>query len=335
MGKDKKKIKIPKSVKNLKMSMNKFAKENDIKLKGKHLGKKDKKRNQKRLLNEYSQFAIEGLNKGVKIIAENPENKKIEKVSKSIDNIISNPEVMEKIAKLYKKDKDAYPNLKYFPYMIMNTLMYYNSDAISSEEKEIASTLDNEALISFCENILKKEIKSYVNQGLPEDIAFTLASTIPTTKLFKNRKWYKTLINTMYDLAEKNEIDIDNVLKAVLKVDKKEKMKKRKFLQEFFSELLMMRSSNKNAKFTDTQKELHNGLIERTLIYLDGLKDKELKEILKGYIKRRKQAEKYNTDGKRIIKFTDHSNSNSPYDRIKRVVQELISDNANNETYLS
>lgn len=335
MGKADKKIKIPKSVRELKMSMKKFAKKNDIKISGKGLSKKDKKRNKKKLLKEYSQFAIERLNKAVKILAEHPDAKKINKVSEGVDNIISNPEIMDRIAKLYKKDKDEYENMKYFPYMIMNTLMYYSNENLSEEEREIAKDLNPEEMVKFCERILKKEIKRYENNGLSASMAFTFASVIPTTKLFKNRKWYKTLITTMYDVAEKDDVDIDLIFKSILKLDKKSKFKKRKFLEDFFSEFIMTRSSNKNAKFTETQKELHNGLIERCLVYLNALKHKELKDVLKNYIKRRKNAEEYSNDGKRVIKFTDHSNSNSPYENIKAVVQELIADNANNETYLS
>ena len=86
----KKKIKIPKSVMELKLSPKKYAKKHGIKLKDKHMSKKDRKHSIKRLKNEYSESAINGLNKAVKILAENPEAKKIEKVKLGIDNIILN-----------------------------------------------------------------------------------------------------------------------------------------------------------------------------------------------------------------------------------------------------
>lgn len=334
MGKDKEKIKIPKSVKALKMSMKKYAKKNDIKLKGKGMSKKDKKRANKRLLEEYSEFAINGLNRATKILVEHPENKKVEKVSSSVENIITNTDVMKRMAKIYKKDKKSYPNLIYLPYMIMNTLSYYNNENLPAEEKEVAERLNPESLVNFCESILKKQVKKYESLGLDEEQAFLLATTIPRNDIFKNRKWYKSLISLMYEMAEKEEVDIDLILKSVVKINK-DGIGRKKFLREFFSELILMKSSNKNAKFTETQKELHNGLIERALGYLNGMKSKDLKELLKDYIKRRKHAETYKTDGKRIIKFTEHSNSNSPYTTIKSVVTDLISDKADNELYLS
>lgn len=333
----KKKIKIPKSVAELKMSPKKFAKKHDIRLKGKHMSKRERKHNIKRLKKEYSESAINGLNKAVKIIAENPDAKKIEKVKDGIDNIILNPDVMKRIAKIYKKHPDNYGNLKFLPYMIMNTLLYYQSEGISDEEKEIGKSLDTEALVEFCEKILKKEIKQYKKMGLEAGMAYQLASVIPTTRLFKNRLWYRKLIQEMYTLAETEEVDIDKVIRAVLKIDKKKSksISKKEFMEGFFSEFILQKNTNKNAKFTETQKELHEGLIERALVYMNDLKKSKLREMLRKYIKRRKTAESYKNDGKRVIKFVDHANSNSPYTTIKAVVQDLISDNSSNELYLS
>lgn len=333
-----KKIKIPKSVSELKMSPKKYAKKHNIRIKGKHLGKKEKKHNIKKLNNEYAENAINGLNKAVKILSEHPDdNKKITKVKDGVENIINNPEVMKKIAKLYKESPKSFPHMKFLPNMIMNTLLYYSSDAISDEEKEAGKDLDPDKLVKFCEAILKKEIKRYNNKGLNKKVSYQLATVIPTAKLFKNnRQWYKRLIQQMYEIAaEEDNVDVDTILKAVLKVDKKKTIDKKDFLEGFFSEFILQKSSNKNSMFNDSQKELHEDLIERTLVYLDNLKSRKLKEVLKQYIRRRKKAEEYKNDGKRVIKFVDHANSNSSYTKIKTVVQDLIADNSSNELYLS
>lgn len=333
-----KKLKIPKSVLELQLSPKKFAKKYNIKLKAKK--KKDKKRLLKKLQKEYTAHAINGLNKAVKILAENPDtskknDKKINKVKNGVENIILNPVVMKKIAKNYKKDPESYSNIKYLPYMIMNTIAYYKRDGISDEEKEVFESIDCDSLITFCEKILKKQIKKYEKKGLTPEVAYQMATVIPTAKLFKERQWIKRMITSMYDIAEVQEVDIDSIVKSVLKIDKKKQISKKEFLEKFFSEFIMMKSSNKTAKYSDTQKELHEGLIERTLVYLDNLKSRKCREILKNYIKRRKSAEKYKNDSKRVIKFTDHANSNSPYTNIKKVVTSLIEDNASNELYLS
>lgn len=337
MGDSKTKIKIPKSVLELRLSQKKFAKKHNIRLKGKGLSKSEKKRNQKRLRNSYSESAISGLNKAVKILAENSsENKRVLKVKDGVDNIISNAEVMKVIAKLYRKNPKNYPNLIFLPHMIMNALVRYTQEDISDKDKEIAKSIDAEGLIEFCEKILKREIKRYKKLGVPEDIAYQLATVIPTAKLLRNnRQWYKRLIQSLYMIAEKSDVNIDIILPAVNKIDKKKSLNKRDFLEGFFSEFIWMRSSNKSHSFNDNQKELHETLIERTLEYLNNIKDRKLKDILKKYIKRRKVAESHKNDTKRVIKFIDHANSNSPYPRLKTVIQELLSDNSSNELYLS
>lgn len=336
MAKAKKIGKIPKSVLDLRMSPKKYAKKKGIKLKGK-ISKREKKSNMKRLQKEYSEAAINGLNKAVKILADHPvESKKINKVRDGVDNIITNPAVMKKVAKIYKKHPDSYPNMIFLPHMIMNTLAYYQSDAISDEEKELAKDLDIVGMTKFCEKILKKQIKRYRSRGIDDAVSYQLASVIPTAKILKNgRQWYKELINKMYDVATVSEVDVDTVIKAVLKVDKKRQITRKEFEEGFYSEFILRRSSNKAKTYTDTQKELHEQLIEHTMSYLDSLKPRKLRDLLRTYIKRRKVAEEYKNDTKRVIKFTDHANSNSPYTTIKSVVQELIADNSSNELYLS
>lgn len=337
MSKEKKKLKIPRSVLELKLSPKKFAKKHNIKIKGKGLSKGEKKRNLKKLRNVYSESAINGLNKGVKILAENsPDNKKVRKVKDSVDNVISNPEIMKRISKLYRKNPKRYTNLIYLPHMIMNTLLYYNQESISDEEKEIGKSLDTEGLVAFCEKILKDEIKRYHKLGLSDEIAYQMATVIPTAKLLKNnRQWYKKLIQSMYMIAQTNDVDVDTILNAVVKIDKKKNLNKKDFLEGFFSEFILTKSSNKNHSFTDSQKELHETLIEKALEYLDNNKTRKTRDIIKTYIKRRKTAESYKNDTKRVIKFIDHAHSNSSYTNLKSVIQELISDNSSNELYLS
>lgn len=336
MAKDKK-IKIPKSVLQLRWTIKKFAKKHNIRVKGKGLSNGEKKRNLKRLRKLYAQSAINGLNKAVKILTEvSPDKKKIISIRKNVEKIVCEPAIMSKIAKLYKNDPKEYPNMKYFPRMIMNTMLYYESPEISDEEKIKGEAINKEACVRFCERILKSEIKRYRNNGVPDNMAYELASVVPTTKMFKSgRQAFKNLLSALYNIAANEEVDLTVVLPAVIKVDKKKQLKKSEFYERFYSEFILHKASNKNHSFTDNQKELHESLIENTLGYLESIKKRKCKEILKGYIRRRKTAESFKNDTKRVIKFIDHANSNSSYTNIKTVIQELISDNSSNEIYLS
>jgi hypothetical protein len=333
----KRKLKIPKSVLELRFSLKKFAKKHDIKLKGKGMSKSEKKRNTKRLFKEYSEASINGLNKAVKILAESSkESNKILKIKSGVDNVINNPKLMKNIAKIYRKNSDNYSNMMFLPNMIMNTIEYYSQEGLNDDEKEIAKSLDTEKLIEFCEKILKKEIKLYKKHGIDESTSYQLATVIPTTKLFRNNRiWYKKLIESLYAIAAEHEVDLNLIIKAILKLDKKKSINKKDFLEDFYSEFIFRRTSNKNHSFTDSQKDLHNELIDKSLEYLDNIKKNRCREVLKNYIKRRKLAESNKNDSKRIIKFIDHANSNSPYMNLKTVIQDLISENSANELYLS
>ena len=332
---DKKKVKIPNSVKHLKYSIQKYAKKNDIHLK--KLPKRDRKKAEKRLMEDYSESSLIGINKAVKILTEHPDCENSEKIKTGIENIILNPEVVKAIAKLYKKNRDQYPNLIYLPNMIVNTLNYYDNEAnLTEEEKKLKASLDPEMLVSFCEKILKKQIKKYIKLGLDPEIAYHIATIIPSARLFKvNVHWYRKLIRELYDLAETKDIDVDSILKAICRIDKDEVISKKEMLREFYCEFILQKYTNKQVKFNEKQKELHEGLIENALKYIDDLKLNKIRDILRNYIKARKKAEEYNNDSKRIIKFVDHANSNSPYTNIKKVVQDLIAENAANEVYLS
>ena len=335
MSKKRKKISIPKSVADLKLSVKKFAKKNSIKLK--NVGKKEKKRNLKKLKSLYAKSSIIGLDKAVKIITENlqVENKKIEKVKAAIDNIITNDSVMKDIAKLYKKEPEKYKNLIYLPHMIINTLLYYSQDDLSDSDKAIGESLDKEGLMDFCKKILKKIIKRYKKYGFDDTIAFKLAEIVPSSSLLlSNRQWYKKLIQSLYAMAETTDIDYKKILSAVMKVDKKKSIKKNELLYRFYSEFILTKATNKTHTYTDTQKDLHESIMEDTLNYMEAMKGSKLRRMLKEYIRRRKTAEEYKNDSKRVFKFTDYATNNSAFVRIKEAVLELIADNSTNELYL-
>ena len=139
----------------------------------------------------------------------------------------------------------------------------------------------------------------------------------------------------MYTIAETEPVHVDEIIRGIMKTDKKAKIKKSILFEGLFSEFMLNKPSNKNHKFTDTQKELHEKMLELTLEYLNTIKRRKCKEVLKRYIKRRKTAEKYKNDSKRVIKFIDYANSNSEYTNLKQVLLDIIADNASNELYLS
>ena len=336
MGKDKKDIQIPKCVKVLKLSKKKFAKKNDFNL-DKKMKKKEKERKLKKLTLEYSEEVIKGLDKGVKILSEvSDDSKKVNKIKEWIVNKITDASTMDMVVELYKKHPELYPNLIYLPHMIVSTINYYRQDDLTEEEKEFGKRIESEDLIEFCEKILKKIIKRYKKFDLDETTAFNIATVIPSTKLLAgSRKWFKNLLTTLHIIAEQQVPDLKAIFKAILKLDGKKYINKKLFYELLYQEFILKRLTNKKYSSTETQKEFYEKMVDMTLEYLNGLKVGKIKNILKHYIKSRKKSEEFKADSKRIIKFVDHANSNSPYQNIKAAVQELINDDKDNEQYLS
>lgn len=337
MGKDKKDIEIPKCVKVLKMSKKKYAKKNDFNIDSKKMGDKERKRKLKKLTLEYNEDVIKGLDKAVKILSEvTVESKKLNKIKEGVESVIVDPSTMDAVAELYKKHPELYPNMIFLPYMIVSTITYYRQEDLTDEEKEFGKRIHNDDLIEFCEKILRKIIKRYKKHDLDERTAFHIATVIPSTKLLAgSRKWFRNLISTFRIMSETEVPEIKKIFKAILKLDGKKYIGKKLFYELFYQEFILTKLTNKKYSSTDTQKEFYEKLVDMTLDYLNDLKVGKLKGILKQYIKSRKKAEEFKTDGKRIIKFVDHATSNSPYQNIKAAVQELINDDKDNEIYLS
>ena len=337
MGKDKKDIEIPKCVKVLKMSKKKYAKKNDFNIDSKKMGDKERKRKLKKLTLEYNEDVIKGLDKAVKILSEvTEESKKLNKIKAGVESVIVDPSTMDAVAELYKKHPENYPNMIFLPYMIISTITYYRQEDLTDEEKEFGKRIHNDDLIEFCEKILRKIIKQYKKHDLDERTAFHIATVIPSTKLLAgSRKWFRNLISTFRLMSETEVPEVKKIFKAILKLDGKKYIGKKLFYELFYQEFILTKLTNKKYSSTETQKEFYEKLVDMTLDYLNDLKVGKLKGILKQYIKARKKAEEFKTDGKRIIKFIDHATSNSPYQNIKAAVQELIADDKDNELYLS
>lgn len=330
------KIKIPKSVLELKCSPKKFGKKHGIRIK-KGMSKKEKKYFRKRLWKEYGNYAAAAMNVAVKLLAENnPDTHKLNKVKTGVENVITTPKAMDAVIKEYNKHPKRYPYMIYLPKMILNTIEYYSQEDIPEDDKELAASLNTNKMMKFCEKILKKQIKYYKKRGFSDTSAFVLASVAPSTKIFaRGDHYYRRLISELYKLAgvDDTPIDLNTVLNAIYKIDK-HYVDKKEFINKFFYNFILQRDSNRFKKFTSNQKELKDSLIDYALHYMDGLKPHKLRTMIRSYIKKRKHDEKLKNDSKRMINFLDHSLSNSPYLNIKKVVEDLVKENKSVETYL-
>lgn len=334
-----KKIKIPDTVKDLKLSPKKFGKKIGIRI-NKGMPKKERKFYTKKLWNKYGKMAAEGLNDAMHILSENnPEEKKMAKVVKRVDGVLESPKTMNVVIKRYKKNPNRYPDMIHLPRFIISTVDYYNSTSISEAEKrEMDEKFDTEKLIDFSYHILKKPIKYYENRGVADVPAFRLAAAVPSARVFnKSRFYYRNAIEELYKIAalDPNQIlDLNVIIPSMIKVDKTRKISKKEFLRHFCFEFICMRLRNKDL-MEDSQRALNTELTSFVLDFLDSMKPHSLKELLKEYITVRKKEEYKNLKGTHPINFVEHAAANSPYLNIQNVVQDILEKNNNFATFLS
>ncbi len=340
MGKKKKKIDIPDNVKQLGMAKKKFAKKNDLpyKMKGKEFSKKEKKNAVKEFNKEYASAQLEALDKAVKILVQcgMHESKKIDKLKERVDEVIRNQELMDGMISVYKKEPKEYKWILHLPGMITATILYYQKKDLTDEEKKEAEHLDVDMLMKFCEKILRKPIRKYMKHGLSASAAFQMACAVPTLNVFtwKTNYWHRKMINTMFEIAAEDVVDVPSYLQAIFSMDKNDKFKKKYFLDEFCLQYLLRKQTNKSAKFTDNQKELQENLNAWVLVHLNTIQKDRSRAIIKDYIKARKRAEENKVDGTRVIPLINHSNANSEYTRLRDVLLDIIKSNSQNELYL-
>ena len=85
--------------------------------------KKVRERKLKKLTIEFAEETIKGLDKGVKILSEvSDDSKKVNKIKEWIVAKITDSDVMDSVAEMYKKHPEYYPNMIYLPHMIVSTI---------------------------------------------------------------------------------------------------------------------------------------------------------------------------------------------------------------------
>ena len=237
---------------------------------------------------------------------------------------------------VYKKEPKEYKWILHLPGMITATILYYQKKDLMDEEKKEAEHLDVDMLMKFCEKILRKPIRKYMKHGLSASAAFQMACAVPTLNVFtwKTNYWHRKMINTMFEIAAEDVVDVPSYLQAIFSMDKNDKFKKKYFLDEFCLQYLLRKQTNKSAKFTDNQKELQENLNAWVLVHLNTIQKDRSRAIIKDYIRARKRAEENKVDGTRVIPLINHSNANSEYTKLRDVLLDIIKSNSQNELYL-
>lgn len=329
MGKKHEKSKLPRSVKALSQSRKDWAKKNG-------LDYKDDDDNKDLAKKEFIETFVEGLDRAMEIILDKPNSDLAKDVKREIEVALGRTKKIAAATKYYSEHRKKYQYIKYLPNVIVSTLKYVQSPSadLTAQEATLAKNLDEVVLHDFCKAILKKPCEHYEAIGLSNSAAMALASLVPSARILEKGYWYRALIATLYSMAETDHFEIDDVFEAITTVDKNKVLRKRDLKRKFWLEFILMKNSNRFKDLNESQKTLHEHLQIKALEYMDTLSEDELEAMLLKYIKRRRESESTNSDGRRIFRFVDHANSNSPYTKIKKVVEKIIKGKSEYEAYL-
>lgn len=234
------------------------------------------------------------------------------------------PDFIAHITKLIKDyGVDEIPNIEYFPIIlgeIIADIIRYNSEHSSSEEKMEGP----DDLYKLSTTILKKRIKKAMKKGIPEDITFDILSIVPMKDAIRYGQYFraKQLLELLYVHAETVAIPFNLIMKTFVDDE----------YYKFIIGYALQERKDKYRKYNELQKKLFNDITTWIFDELEQMSDSEIRKILNNYIGVRKRDAANGKDSNR--RYYISSLPKSDYPNITGVVEELLSNNAENKKYL-
>lgn len=236
--------------------------------------------------------------------------------------IASDSKFVEYLVKCIKDDEEI-DNIKMLPVLIAEILEKMEAENVKLRANDPnAQVYDGTDLIELSTLILKKRRKKLLEKGVDEKLAFDLLSVIPTDKIMKKSAQYRirTMLNIMYNYANKVTIPVDVILKFFIPED---------YENLFICFSLLERRRKYSELKSDAQRALYNSITDWCFKHLEDMEKGQIYEVLMRYIKTRKADQK---DAERRYDFT--LISESEYPKIAKIVSKLIETDKDAAQYL-
>ena len=243
------------------------------------------------------------------------------------------PKFIKTIKKAIKNEDGNYDefdmnNIKFLPAVLYEVISDINIKNNENEENSLIpddeDTVDVGELYELSKMILKKKIKKLVEAGIDADLAFDLLSIIPNPGIMQHSPIYrvKTIFNIMYIHAKDKTLDFKNIIEHVLKPNG----------YQYVIIFAIQERKDKYNNFNDKQKSFFNDITSWVFDCLNTFEQDDIKKILSAYIAQRKREASQGRDSNRryFIKSLPETN----YKNIVEVVNELLEENPDAETYL-
>ena len=317
------KFQVPENVKKLsKITLKKFKKENDY---------YDSK---KQLKKGYYDYLMEMLPDGIKFIIRYGHMESNKEIKEAIYEKICDPAFVKHLTKRLKDgDVDDFELLPNIIYDIIkeaskqtkaSTEAKADENGEKKEEPKVEDEFDLADLTKLSKVILKKKIKKLVKAGVNEEIAFDVLSAIPSSKIIEKSPYHhiRNLFVVLYHHGKDKDINLDVIMKKVFSDDD----------MRYVISFSMLEKKSKLTTLTDKQKVLFADVTKFTFKRLEKYDKDDITEIIKTYIKCRKNDEQRNMDSERRLALS--ALPVESYPKINKALNKLIKADESIKKYL-
>lgn len=309
-------FKIPEDAKHLaKLTLKKFKKES-----GDYFdSKKDLKKG-------YYAQVIEYLPESIQLLVRYGHLPNVKEVRDAIYEKITDRDFVKYLKKEIKNGEE-FDNMELLPNLIYDIIKEAQRaiDAELQENPDSKVEFDLDDLIEISQLILKKKIKKMVKEGVNENLAFDVLSTIPDPAILKRSQYFhiRSLFTVMYEHAKKIDVNFEAIIKIVLKG-----------AEDYTGSIItfaLLERKEKLANFTDGQRKLFNDITEWCLKTLEDMPRDDIGAVLKAYVDARKRDESQNRDTNR--RYYLSSLPSEDYPHITKAMDKIVQRDENMKKY--
>lgn len=239
----------------------------------------------------------------------------VKELKNDIYEKLFDPAYIKLLKKELKEDIEYVENADLLPIIIYDVIM----EAKRRHDEELktnpeAPMYDMSDVIDLSSIINKKKLKKMKKSGVPESVAFDCLSVIPTSRVLEKSQVYRirTLFRVLYEHAKTEDINIDAVMKLVIKSD----------YYPAVITFLLLEKKEIYVNYTDKQKEFFNKVTDWCFNTLEDMPKETIHSVLKAYINARRNDKKQNKDGNR--RFFLSSLPEDQFGKITKVLNKIL-----------
>lgn len=268
--------------------------------------------------NDYRLYLIEMLPEVIEFIINygHIQDEHVQEIKNACFSKISDPKFIKTLRKELKEDVKI-KNIKMLPILIsemITSIQKVNAEAAANNTDEVYDMSD---LVKLSQQILKKPLKKFDKENIPEDLAFDLLSIIPTedalrkSGLYRIRRFYEVLFE---HAKVKENIPFDKIVKLIGGKDN----------YGMFVVFSLLERKEVFGKLTDKQKVLYLAISNWCFDVLESTCDSEQrKDVIMSYIKSRQRDASKGKDSNRRFALTNLSETDYP--KIHKTINYIIS----------